>query len=171
MPDPTFARTVVLMGYHGPEGALGWIVNRALEQKAVDVLPDALSATVHPETPLRFGGPVEANGLVAVSRRDISGVSTNEVCEGIWVSGSPAVLPRLFASPPTGTVLEGLLVLGHSGWGPGQLEKEMGDGSWLVSDFDLSLAFARDASELWERALARLGISPGAVSASGGRVN
>jgi putative AlgH/UPF0301 family transcriptional regulator len=42
----------------------------------------------------------------------------------------------------------------------------MKEGAWLVAPFEESLAFPVDPEGLWERALSRLGVQPGAVSAT-----
>ncbi|HYN40176.1 MAG TPA: YqgE/AlgH family protein, partial [Thermoanaerobaculia bacterium] len=65
----------------------------------------------------------------------------------------------------------GLLVFGYSGWGPGQLEHEMEEGSWLVLPYDPAFAFPADVADLWERALAELGVRPECVSTPPGGVN
>jgi putative transcriptional regulator len=168
--DPNFARSVVLIGHHTTEGAIGWIVNRVIDSKAIELLPATLGKLIHPETPLRLGGPVLVNGLIVVHRREVPSIESVEIAPGIRVSASPDVLPALFASPPAG-VPAGLLVFGYAGWGPGQLEREMSEGSWLVLPYDEELAFPSEVDGLWERALARLGATPESVSAPPGGVN
>ena len=49
------------------------------------------------------------------------------------------------------------LALGHSGWAPGQLDREMQDNAWLVVDGDAELVFDPDFDAKWQRALDRLG--------------
>src|SRR3989337_2423181 len=48
------------------------------------------------------------------------------------------------------------LPLGHSGWAPGQLDREMQDNAWLVVDGDAGLVFDPDFAAKWQRALDRL---------------
>ena len=168
--DPNFARAVVLIGHHTTEGAIGWIVNRVIDPKAIELLPEPLGKAIHPETPLRLGGPVLVNGLIVVHRRAVPEIESVEIAPGIRVSSSPDVLPALFASAPRGTP-SGLLVFGYAGWGPGQLEREMEEGSWLVLPYEEDFAFPRDVDGLWERALARLGATPESVTAPPGGVN
>lgn len=169
--DPNFARAVVLIGHHTTEGAIGWIVNRVIDPKAIELLPAPLSRSIHPETPLRLGGPVLVNGLIVVHRDEIPNVESVEIAPGIRVSSSPDVLPALFALPPRGRPPSGLLVFGYSGWGPGQLDREMEDGSWLILPYDEDLAFPRDVDNLWERGLARLGATPETMATPPAGVN
>ena len=168
--DANFARSVVLIGHHTSEGAIGWIVNRVIDPKAVELLPEALAKAIHPQTPLRLGGPVLVNGLIVLHRQEVPNLESVEIAPGIRVSSSPEVLSALFATPPRGTPA-GLLVFGYAGWGPGQLEREMEEGSWLVLPYEEELAFPHDVDGLWERALARLGARPESVSAPPGGVN
>jgi putative transcriptional regulator len=169
--DPNFAHTVVLMGHHTNEGAVGWIVNRVIDSKAIELLPSPLNEVIHPATPLRLGGPVLVNGLIVVFRNDVPEVESVEIAPGIRVSASPDILPALFATAPRGRTPAGLLVFGYSGWGPGQLEREMEDGSWLVLPYEEEFAFPNDTEGLWERALSHLGVRPEAVSTPPGGVN
>ena len=164
--DPNFTKTVVLMGHHTKDGALGWVVNRLLGQPAATLLPPPLDSTLHPETPLHIGGPVLTNGLVALFRQDVPGVECTEMAPGLFVSASAEILPKLFGKPAGDGPPEGLLVLGYAGWAPEQLEGEMEEGAWLVLPWEPDLAFSRNVATLWERALARLGVDPGSVSSS-----
>ena len=146
--DPNFTKTVVLMGHHTKEGALGWVVNRLLGQPAVTLLPPPLDAALHPETPLHIGGPVLTNGLVALFREEVAGVECTEMAPGLWVSASAEILPKLFARPPGDGQPDGLLVLGYAGWDAEQLEGEMEEGSWLVLPWEPDLAFTRRVETL-----------------------
>jgi putative transcriptional regulator len=169
--DPNFARTVVLVGHHTKDGALGWVVNRIFEQRAVDLLPPPLDERVHASTPLRVGGPVLTSSLVVLYQSDVEGVEGVEMAPGLWVSASAEILPRLFSKAEDGKPPAGLLVLGYAGWGPEQLEHEMEDGSWLVLPWDESFAFTSETDGLWERALEKLGVNPASVSSSSSGVS
>ena len=169
--DPNFERTVVLMGHHTEEGAVGWVVNRLVEGGAKALLPDEVARTIHPDTPLRIGGPVATPGLIVVHREPIEGIESIGMAPGLVVSATPEVLPHVFAAPPDEAPVAGLLVFGYAGWGPGQLEHEMEEGSWLVLPYDPDFAFPSDIAGLWERSLARLGVTPGRVSTPPSGVN
>lgn len=169
--DPNFARSVVLMGHHSNDGAIGWIVNRVIEPRAAGLLPAGLSEGIHPETPLRLGGPVLTNGLIVLHSEEMPGVESIEMSPGLRVSSSPEILPRLFGTVRPKGRCPGLLVFGYAGWGPGQLEHEMEDGSWLVLPYEDEFAFPESVEGLWERALARLGVTPESMSTPPGGVN
>ncbi len=62
-----------------------------------------------------------------------------------------------------------LLALGYAGWGPGQLEQELLGSTWLTCDADESLIFGDDHAAKWNRALAKIGVSPERLSSLTGR--
>ena len=61
--DPNFRHTVVLVGEHNADGALGVVLNRALNVTVEQVLPP-LSHLVPPSEPLFQGGPVQPGSPV-----------------------------------------------------------------------------------------------------------
>ena len=61
-----------------------------------------------------------------------------------------------------------LLALGYAGWAPGQLEFEIQANGWLHSQADRSILFDADIDTKYDRALAKIGISPAMLSADAG---
>ena len=113
--DPNFVQTVVLMGHHDEEGALGWVINRLNERPARELLSPAHREQVHAETPLHVGGPVPADAVLALFHEAVADVESAEVAPGLWLSRSAGILPLLFAHAPGPGVLRGRLVFGYSG--------------------------------------------------------
>ena len=169
--DPNFEKTVVLVGHHSEDGAVGWVVNRLVDGGAIALLPEEVSRKIHPDTPLRIGGPVATPGLIVVHRQAFDGIESIDMAPGLKVSATPEVLQRVFAAAPDHAPVGGLLLFGYSGWGPGQLEHEMEEGSWLVLPYDPAFAFPADVASLWQKALAQLGVTPERVSSPPGGVN
>jgi putative transcriptional regulator len=53
---------------------------------------------------------------------------------------------------------QALFFVGHSGWGPGQLETELEDGSWLVLPATAALIFdGNDTNALWKETMTEVG--------------
>ena len=63
---------------------------------------------------------------------------------------------------------QALLMLGYSGWGPGQLEEEIIRNGWLIADALFSIVFERPAEDKWDLAVRSLGIDPSLLSSTGG---
>ena len=61
-----------------------------------------------------------------------------------------------------------LVALGYSGWGAGQLDLEIKNNGWLISDASLDVIFKKDNSKKWEEALKILRVDPILLSNEGG---
>jgi putative transcriptional regulator len=128
-----FHRSVVLLLDHDVDGAVGVVLNHPLEAEVRDVLP-AWAGVVNAPDCLFQGGPVATDAALAVGVRDGS------TAAGVPVPGWRALTRRLGivdldGDPPTDGSLVGLRVFaGYAGWAPGQLDAELGEGSWLVAE-------------------------------------
>src|SRR4249919_1380564 len=90
--DRNFEQTVVLMGQHEEQGALGWVINRLHDRPAREMLGPEHRERVHVETPLHEGGPVATDTLLALFHEAVDEVEVTEVAPGLWVSRSADVL-------------------------------------------------------------------------------
>ena len=167
--DPNFNRTVVLLCRHSTEeGAFGLVVNRPVLTSGRIVVNLDPPASTERELQVWVGGPVEPQRswmLVGGDLDDADVDSSLEIAKGLYLSTSPELLRRSFdPNPPPRT----RLVVGYSGWGPGQLEEELQASAWLLSDVDPELVFSIDPDRMWETALRRLGADPAALQMSKG---
>lgn len=162
---PFFHHTVVLLVEHDEDGALGFVINRPTETPVTSLLEglevEDLAAELAGE--VWVGGPVAPETgwvLFDPSSGDTRDVEAVHLGERIAVSASPAFLERLASGrgPQRYAVL-----LGYAGWGPGQLDDEIRDGSWICIDPDPSLVFDAAHETRWAAALATLGIDPALV--------
>ena len=166
--DPNFSRTVVVLCKHNEDGAFGLVVNRPLVTTGrVTVNLDPPVSTDR-ELQVWVGGPVEPQrSWVLVGREpdqdeEMSGM---RIADDLYLSTSPDLLRRLLdPSPPP----LARLIVGYSGWGPGQLERELEASAWLMSDIDRDLIFNTPAEQLWEAAIRRLGADPATLQMSRG---
>lgn len=157
MPDERFQKSVVFLCKHDNDGALGIIVNNKVDDLPLGQIYKQLGIEVSQaaaEQPVLFGGPVEtARGLVLHSA-DYKREETLLIEGGMALTASLEILRDMAGgSGPK----HAWLALGHSGWAPGQLDREMQDNAWLVVDGDAELVFDIDFAAKWQRALDRLG--------------
>lgn len=145
--DPNFAGTVTLMLAHDDEGAMGLVVNRPAEG-SVDALDAVWGDRLVSPAGLFHGGPVGIDGVVALAHDpDASG----PLPFGLW-SVDPGGPDEDDAS-----IDRVRLFLGHAGWGPGQLEGEIGAGAWWTAEGSADVAFDADPTTLWRRIVRALG--------------
>jgi putative transcriptional regulator len=163
--DPNFHRAVVLMLEHGEEGAMGLVVNHPASLRLSDVAAgQELTVGVGYAHAFAFiGGPVEPErGFVLHDRSDLE--EAMEVAPGLFVSGSLETLKTLLLGPPE----RFRLCLGYSGWGPGQLESELQDGSWLTAPVGAEHVLRTSPAHAWDTVLREMGIDPATLLHGGG---
>jgi putative transcriptional regulator len=172
--DPNFARSLVLMAEHKPEGSLGFVVNRPSRVTVGEVLDQvdpALRAEAErndrADATVMVGGPVQPERLWILHRADsVPAEEGGVVLAGaLAVGGSRELLEVLVRAPAPGPFL---LLLGYSGWGPLQVEREVGAGGWIPLPFEESLVFDVPLEARWDEAVKRFGLTPGGFSVSGG---
>jgi putative transcriptional regulator len=169
--DPNFSRTVVLLCKHNEDGAFGLVLNRPLVTTGRVVVN--LDPPVTPDHDLQvwIGGPVEPErswiliGEEPDETPDDKGERGMSVSDGLYLSTSPDLLRRLLEPLPPPRAR---LMIGYSGWGPGQLEAELEASAWLMSDVDGDLVFNTPPDRMWEAAIRRLGADPAALHTSRG---
>ncbi len=170
MLDPRFDHSVVFLCAHSEEGSMGLVVNKPAGDIGLADLFKQLDIPTGPETAeqqIFYGGPVEmGRGFVLHSGEYGIDAGTLKVNETFAMTATKEVLEDIATGQgPRAT----LPALGYAGWGPGQLEREIRDNAWLTAEADQQIVFATDIAGKWEAALAKLGISPLALSAEGGR--
>ena len=161
--DPNFKQSVVLLCQHSPEGAWGLVLNRPTNRAATMVGEEG--SAVGNGLEVWLGGPVELqSGCILVDEMPDEGDALR-ICEGLFLSGSQVYLQRLMKTPRPGRVR---LLMGYAGWGPGQLEEELRQSAWLISDVALDIVFDTEAAQMWEAAIRRLGADPATLQMSPG---
>ena len=148
--DPNFRHTVVLIGEHNAEGALGVVLNRALDLAVEEALP-SLSPLVPAGEPLFQGGPVQPTSPVLITE-----LADPELAD-ILVFGAVGFLVGEVSGDVEPSILRARVFAGYSGWGPGQLEAEMDADSWIVEPALEEDVFTDAPDLLWSRVLQRKG--------------
>ena len=113
--DPNFRHTVVLVGEHNADGALGVVLNRTLDVTVEKAIP-TLSELVRPGESLFQGGPVQPDGPVLLAE-----LATPELAD-MLVFGSVGFLVGDVSADIRPNIIRARVFAGYSGWGPGQLE-------------------------------------------------
>ena len=176
MGDPRFARSVIYLCAHSSEGAMGIIVNHPagtidfpelLVQLDIIEKVDQIKLPENAETmKVLKGGPVETGrGFVLHSSDFYIKDATLKIDDGICLTATVDILKAIArgAGPK-----HAILALGYAHWAPQQLENEIQHNGWLHCDADPDLIFGGDIEEKYLRALHKIGIDPGMLSAEAG---
>jgi putative transcriptional regulator len=163
--DPNFAQTVVLLCQHNEEGAFGLVMNRPVTTTAKVMAQGAIDEPAEHELEVWIGGPVEPDRSWILLPDDDADEEAIRVCEGVFLSTSATVLQRIIAHDADDRTR---LIAGYAGWGPGQLDAELAASAWLSVDVFPDLIFDTPAEDMWERAIRRLGATPGGLQTGQG---
>jgi putative transcriptional regulator len=146
--DPNFRRTVVLVADHGDEGAMGVILNRPSGMTVSDAAPE-LEPLIGPDAPIYAGGPVQPTSGVVLAE-------VSEADESVF--GDIVLVPGL---GELADVIDGAgnvrVFAGYAGWGPGQLDDELGRDDWIIAPAQASDVFSEEPEALWGTVLERKG--------------
>lgn len=148
--DSNFRHTVVLLGEHDEQGAVGVILNRALDVSVQQAVP-ALAGLTGPGEKLFRGGPVETEQAVLMAA-----VADAAILD-VPVFGTVGFLVGEVPSDIRPEVRRARVYLGHAGWGPGQLKAELESDSWIIEQATEEDVFTAEPETLWRRVLERKG--------------
>jgi len=169
MEDPRFARSVIYLCAHSEEaGAMGLVINKTIDALTVDELYAHLNigpARLDPPRPVHFGGPVDPGRGFVLHSPDYREDGTLGIGDEFAMT---ATLDILRAIGKGEGPRQSLLALGYAGWAPGQLDAEIQANGWLSVAADAGLVFDDAQDSKWQRALAKLGVSPSMLSSDAG---
>ena len=162
--DPNFSRRVILVLEHGFPGALGVVIDRPGGVGVDQLLPQWHEVATAPAE-LFTGGPVSRNSLIGLVRlasraEGVEGAPNRPTGWHLMVDDDrPVGTVDLEADPASfaESIVGARLFSGYAGWESGQLEDEIGEGSWYVVRAAARDAISADPEGLWRRVLKRQG--------------
>lgn len=117
------------------------------------------------DLPVMNGGPVQVERGFVLHQSDFPWNATNEIHEGIYLATSQDILEAIAHNNGP---KEHLVALGYAGWGPGQLEDEMSQNTWLSVPADPAIIFSTPQEQRWQAAASLLGIDLALLSVDAG---
>jgi len=150
--DMYFKRSIVLLTEHNDDGSVGFVINKPINLKIHEVLKDFPKTDV----PVSLGGPVNTNTIHYVHNL------------GDIIPGSVKILPSLYWGGDFNAVKELMrtekldnnkirFFLGYSGWNPEQLQDELNDNAWVVSDLPEKDILTPPSHSFWKKILNSMG--------------
>jgi putative transcriptional regulator len=153
MLDPNFRRSVILLTEYAETGAVGFVLNHQSDYLLGDILPD----TSYSEMPVYIGGPVGLNTLHFIHNCPDKIPNGIEIGGGLFWGGDFEIVKQMVSDYQL-TEEEIKFFTGYSGWSTGQLEAELRENTWMVTDrFALETVFGSDEQNLWKESIIGLG--------------
>lgn len=163
--DSHFHQAVILLIEHNDEGAMGLVINHTapLTFRELGRSQSMSIASERRDDALFHGGPVEPyRGFVLHDSKLVE--EKNEIVPGLFLSVTADALSPLLLDGSANV----RFCLGYSGWGAGQLELEMKQGSWLFTEVSPHAVLFEDPKQVWASTIKSMGIDPGWVVPAGG---
>jgi putative transcriptional regulator len=146
LPDSNFRDSVVLVMNNIGAAPAGVIINRPTEIDVSRLFPD-LEHLAQLHDKVYFGGPVEIGSVWFLFRADAPREHAIQALDGVYVSGNRELLRELLGRDKP---MDGLRIfIGHSGWGPGQLEAEIARGDWTLAPAGADAIFNGKSEHPW----------------------
>jgi putative transcriptional regulator len=149
--DPNFERSVVLIGVHSADGAMGVVLNRPSELTVAEAAPQ-LEHAVGDTDRVYVGGPVQPSSIVFLAEFVDPAPAGLLVLGRIGFPTADANVDELSRATERTRVFAGF-----AGWGEGQLESEIEEGDWISQDALPDDVFTDDPERLWSAVLTRKG--------------
>ncbi len=166
--DPNFSRSVTYLCEHTDDGAMGLVINRPSPLSLADILEHmeiGQTEKTPKETPVFIGGPVQEDRGFLLHSPASRWKSTLAVTDDLAVTTSRDILQAIARGEGPEEVL---IALGYAGWGPGQLESELQQDSWLVAPASKEILFHTPVESRWEAAAALTGVDLNLITSTAG---
>jgi len=166
--DPHFSRTVTCISEHNSEGALGIVINRMtssltgkdiFDELNIEYISDAESI------PIYIGGPVHTGEIFILHAAPFTWKGCFMITGNLAMSNTMDILQAIAKGNGP---LSYIIALGCAGWGPGQLESEIKENSWLTCSVSEDIIFQLPTEIRWEESVRKMGIDPALLSSKAG---
>ena len=161
MTDPFFSKSVIYICEHNNSGAMGIIINKQFNElklngtiEEVLIKEDSLKDMLND---IYFGGPVLLDKGIVLHHSCYMSDSSVAISKSIAITSKQDVLIDLQQEKD----VPFKLMLGHAGWSPGQLEKEIENGDWLMQNTTADFIFNVQPNKMWKKATESLGLDLG----------
>lgn len=152
LPGSYFNRSIILLASYGEKGAVGFILNKPVDFPIQDLFEDLPDF----DGEVYLGGPVSTDSVYFIHSLGDKIPGSIHIKDNMYWGGDFDILKQQIRM---GIVTSSQIrfFVGYSGWAPGQLEEEIQENSWLVSEMKQSEVMSNSEHELWEEAVKAVG--------------
>tara|TARA_B100001250_G_scaffold378833_1_gene368981 strand:+ start:903 stop:1448 length:546 start_codon:yes stop_codon:yes gene_type:complete len=131
--DKRFEKTIILIAEHNKNGTVGFIINQPTNLTIDELLPDLKDFSIN----IKKGGPVETNNLFFIHKYPDLIHNSIEIKNGFFWGGELQDIVKGYQNKEI-TNDQISFFLGYTGWEKNQLEEEINEGSWIISEINLT---------------------------------
>jgi len=156
--DGNFSQSVTYICEHDDNGALGITINRPSEISFIEILSQLQITSDDSEINNQIilsGGPVQIDRGFILHRPHGNWDSSLKVTSNVAVTTSQDIIQAIANNEGPE---QSLIALGYAGWGPGQLEYEIAQNTWLSCPATEDIIFNIPIEKRWAAAAMLLGI-------------
>ena len=139
-----FHHSVIYITQHSEQGTYGVIINKPTHMSVNEAMPD--NKQLDKPSKLYFGGPMHATFLFVITQEG-KHEDLHKLIDGLYFgAGDRATIEINNSTPQDAT----RTFIGFSSWGPGQLDKEIEHGVWLLAPGTKKDIFDDHPEILWK---------------------
>jgi putative transcriptional regulator len=149
--DYYFRQSVVLLAEHSAEGTFGVIINKPIEMRLPEIFEDLQEF----DFPVYLGGPVKTDSIFFIhTLGNVEG--SMKIMHGLYWGGD---LQRIRSFILKGLITENQIrfFVGYAGWHPKQLDREIKENSWVLSQTTAEEVISQNPENLWSNYLKHMG--------------
>lgn len=150
--DEHFQRSVILLCSHDADGSMGLALNRPFDH----TLDELIDGVKEKNIPVFLGGPVAMDTIHILHQLPELIPESFPIGDNLFWGGNWAALLNGLKQQ-TIDLKKIRFYLGYSGWSAGQLDEEIKENTWLVSDSNAELIFNVHYNHCWKESLRRVG--------------
>ena len=149
--DLNFKRSVVFICEHNDDGSFGLVQNELTNYFLHQLLDNIINENI----PVFKGGPVGLNTIHFLHQFPTV-PNCVQLSNDLYWGGDIKTITSLINSKQI-DLQKIKFFIGYSGWSPKQLDEEMSEKTWLLSEVNTDIIFKSNPNEIWKDALKFLG--------------
>ena len=155
--DFYFKRSIVLLAEHNDDGTFGLVLNKPTDIKLSEIINDeSFKIPEDFDNTVYLGGPVKTDSLFFIHTRNDLISNCIKIIEGLFWGGDINLVNHLIETKAL-SKNDIRFYIGYSGWEPKQLDHELEEHSWVVSNTSVDFILKNPPDTLWKKAVKLLG--------------
>lgn len=149
--DFYFRQSVILLAEHNEDGTFGVIINKPIEARLKDFIQGFSGFNM----PVYLGGPVKTDSVFFIhTHSEIE--NSVPIMQGLYWGGDLDIVKNMIKHKSLSPD-EIRFYIGYSGWSPNQLDRELKEKSWVLSQATVKEVITAHPENLWSNYLKNMG--------------